>query len=324
VRVDNGSSFVEFNYNKFLNNQNIYVNAYDGTTALLHIRVWSPSNNITFYGNELGTIKTNMSEALTFDGSGTSGVLVENNWIHDTDGIGIDAHGGANNYTIRGNKLEYISIKRDGSVWYGQSATAIYNDGGNTGVMERNFVNHGGIGFEALSEPGMPATHDVTIRNNVVQNSQMGIVLGTWYSNTDGSSVYNTHVFNNTFYSNGTGIFVRPMTSASVSWENNIFANNGTAYVNTLNWNPGTANYNLYFGGGTGPGTNSVTLNPLFNNALAGDLSLQPTSPAINAGDPSTSATVVGAVDFAGNPRILGGRIDIGAYEARFSKSHSR
>jgi hypothetical protein len=156
----------------------------------------------------------------------------------------------------------------------------------------------------------------VTIRNNVVQNSQYGIVLGTWYSNTDGSSVYNIHVFNNTFYSNGTGIFVRPMTSASVSWENNIFANNGTAYVNTLNWNPGTANYNLYFGGGTGPGANSVTLNPLFNNALAGDFSLQPTSPAINAGDPSTSATVVGAVDFAGNPRILGGRIDIGAYSS--------
>jgi hypothetical protein len=315
VRVDNGSSFVEFNYNKFLNNQNIYVNAFDGTTALLHIRVWSPSNNVTFYGNELGTIKTNMSEALTFDGSGTSGVLVENNWIHDTDGIGIDVHGGANNYTIRGNKLEYISIKRDGSVWYGQSSTAIYNDGGNTGVMERNFIDHTGEGFQALSEPGQPATHDVTIRNNVVQNSQYGIVLGTWYSNTDGSSIYNIHVFNNTFYSNSTGIFVRPMTSASVSWENNIFANNSTAYVNTLNWNPGTANYNLYFGGGTGPGANSVTLNPLFNNALAGDLSLQPTSPAINAGDPSTSATVVGAVDFAGNPRILGGRIDIGAYE---------
>ena len=61
--------------------------------------------------------------------------------------------------------------------------------------------------------------------------------------------------------------------------------------------------YNLYFGG-AGPGANSVTLNPLFNNALAGDFSLQPTSPAINAGDPSTSATVVGAVDFAGNPRV--------------------
>jgi hypothetical protein len=142
-------------------------------------------------------------------------------------------------------------------------------------------------------------------------------VLGTWYSNTDGSNVYNINVFNNTFYSNGTGIVVRPMVSSTVAWENNNFANNGTTYVNTLNWNPGTVGYNLYFGGGTGPGTNSVTLNPMFNNALSGDFSLQTTSPAINAGDPSTSATVVGAVDFAVNPRILGARIDIGACSSR-------
>jgi hypothetical protein len=305
------SNYVEFKYNKFLNLKD--TGPHDGTSAMAAFRTFS-SNNLLVHRNEFGNLVTNYSEALENDQNSTF-FTAENNWIHDTDGIGIDAHGGANNYTIRGNKLEYISIKRDGSVWYGQSSTAIYNDGGNTGLMERNFIDHTGEGFQALSEPGQPTTHDVTIRNNVVQNSQYGIVLGTWYSNTDGSSIYNIHVFNNTFYSNGTGIFVRPMTSASVSWENNIFANNGTAYVNTLNWNPGTANYNLYFGGGTGPGANSVTLNPLFNNALAGDLSLQPTSPAINAGDPSTSATVVGSVDFAGNPRILGGRIDIGAYE---------
>jgi len=52
-------------------------------------------------------------------------------------------------------------------------------------------------------------------------------------------------------------------------------------------------------------------------NASAGNFSLQPTSPAINAGDPSTSSFAVGAVDLAGNVRILGRRIDIGAYEAR-------
>jgi Abnormal spindle-like microcephaly-assoc'd, ASPM-SPD-2-Hydin len=306
------SNFIEFKYNKFLSIKDTA--PHDGTSALGVFRI-SASNNVWVYGNEFGNTVSNYGETLTNDQNSTF-FTAENNWIHDTDAIGIDVHGGANNYTIRGNKLEYISIKRDGSVWYGQSSTAIYNDGGNTGVMERNFIDHAGQGFQALAEPGQPAAHDVTIRNNVVQNSLDGIVLGTWYSNTDGSSVYNINVFNNTFYSNVTGIVVRPMTSASVSWENNIFANNGTAYVNTLNWNPGTANYNLYFGGGTGPGANSVTLNPLFNNALAGDFSLQPTSPAINAGDPSTSATVVGAVDFAGNPRILGGRIDIGAYSS--------
>jgi hypothetical protein len=320
VRIDGTSNYVKFKYNKFLNNKE--TGPWNGCCAFAHFRVWGPATNVWVYGNEFGNIVTVYGETLTADGTSQTNFTAENNWLHDTDAIAIDLHGGANNYTIRGNKLEYISIQRDGTVWYNNPSVAIYNDGGNTGVMERNFVSHAGVGFEALSEPGQPATHDVTIRNNVAEYCQRGIVLGTWYSNTDGSSVYNLHAFNNTFYGNIQGIVIRPMVSATVAWENNIFANNIAAYVNTLNWNPGNVDYNLYsgdlyFGGGTGPGVHVLTSDPLFVNASAGNFSLQSTSPAINAGDPSTSATVVGAVDVAGNLRILGGRIDIGAYEAR-------
>jgi hypothetical protein len=319
LRIDNGSSFVEFNYNKFLNLRNIYPTR-DGTAALLAIRIWSPSNNITFNGNEVGTIWTNMSEALTFEGSAATDGLVEDNYIHDTDQLGATTYNGANNITFRHNKLEYISIKRDGTVWFNNPSVALYADSGYSIVMERNFVNHAGVGVEALSEPGQPATHDVTIRNNIVENSnQSGIVLGTWYSSTDSSSVYNINIWNNTFYANTIGVTIRPMVSSTVAWENNIFANNGRTYLNPLYWNPGSVDYNLYFGDGNapGPGPHGPTSDPLFHNASAGDFSLQPMSPAINAGDPGTSVTVVGAVDLAGNPRILGGRIDIGAYEAQ-------
>jgi hypothetical protein len=316
LRIDNGSSYVEFNYNKFLNLRNIYPTR-DGTAALLAIYVWGPAHDVTFNGNEMGTIWVNMSQVVTFE-SGASNILEENDYIHDVDQIGIDAHSGSNNYTIRGNKLEYISIKRDGTVWFNNPSVAIYNDGGNTGVIERNFVNHAGVGFQALSEPGQPAAHDVTIRNNVVENSySSGVVIGTWYSSTDGSSVYNINVWNNTFYANTTGVTIRPMVSSTVAWENNIFANNGTTYANPLNWNPGTAGYNVYFGGGTGPGTNNLISNPLFVSASTGNFSLQSTSPGVNAGDPSSSTSIVGTVDFAGNPRIQGARIDIGASEVQ-------
>jgi hypothetical protein len=83
------------------------------------------------------TIVSNYSEALTADGPSQSNFVVENNWIHDTDALAIDLHGGAHNYTIRGNRLEYISKRRDGTIWYGNPSVPIYNDGGNTGIPAR-------------------------------------------------------------------------------------------------------------------------------------------------------------------------------------------
>jgi Protein of unknown function (DUF1565) len=315
LRIDNGSSYVEFNYNKFVNLRNIHP-VRDGSAALLAIYVWGPANHVTFHGNEMGSIWTNMSQVVTFE-SGASNILEENDYIHDVDQIAIDAHAGSNNYTIRGNRLEYISIKREGTVWFNNPSVAIYNDGGNTGVIERNFIRFAGVGIEALSEPGQAATHDVTVRNNVVRDCQRGIVLGTWYSSTDGSSVSRINVWNNTFYGNAVGVVIRPMLSSTVTWKNNIFAGNVTTYSNPLDWDPGAVGYNLYFGGGAGPGSNNVISDPVFANASSGDFSLQARSPGISAGDPHSPKNFIGLTDFAGNPRIAGARVDIGAYEAQ-------
>ena len=315
VRVDSNSSYIEFNQNSFLNDKNIYP-ASDGTAALLFFRTWQ-SNYITVNGNEFGNINTVMSEVVTVS-DGSSNTLIENNYVHDTDGIAISAWSGANNFSFIGNKTEYISVRHDGTVWYNNPAVAIYSDGGFSGTMERNMVSYAGVGYEALSEPGQPATHDITISSNIAENCvSAGVVIGTWYSDTDGSSVYNVVIDNNDFYHNSVGVAIRPMTSATVTWENNIVANNTTNYYNSLNWNPGNTGYNLYFGADVGPGSNNVTSDPLFGNAAAGDLSLQAGSPAINAGDPNTPQSAVGSLSYDGSTRIQGGAIDIGAYEAR-------
>jgi hypothetical protein len=66
---------------------------------------------------------------------------------------------------------------------------------------------------------------------------------------------------------------------------------------------------------------NSLTRDPLFINAAAGDLRLHPDSPGINGGDPDTDLSVFPTngsndpIDLNGSPRIYEGRIDIGAYE---------
>jgi hypothetical protein len=59
-------------------------------------------------------------------------------------------------------------------------------------------------------------------------------------------------------------------------------------------------------------GTGNITNNPLFVNPAAGLYELQPGSPCVNAGD---NAYVSTTTDLAGNPRIAGGTVDMGAYE---------
>jgi hypothetical protein len=59
-------------------------------------------------------------------------------------------------------------------------------------------------------------------------------------------------------------------------------------------------------------GVGNITSDPKFVNYAGGNLRLQTNSPCINAGD---NAYVVGSTDLDGNPRIVGGAVDIGAYE---------
>ena len=59
-------------------------------------------------------------------------------------------------------------------------------------------------------------------------------------------------------------------------------------------------------------GSGNITNQPLFVNAAMGDYRLSADSPCINRGN---DTFVAGVTDLAGNPRIVGDRVDMGAYE---------
>ncbi|MCE6991159.1 choice-of-anchor Q domain-containing protein [Dyadobacter sp. CY323] len=59
----------------------------------------------------------------------------------------------------------------------------------------------------------------------------------------------------------------------------------------------------------------AVPLEEVFNNTTFGDFGLKTCSPAINAGMPDVSALDLPEVDLAGQERIFGDQIDMGAYE---------
>jgi predicted outer membrane repeat protein len=61
-----------------------------------------------------------------------------------------------------------------------------------------------------------------------------------------------------------------------------------------------------------GTSNSNITNNPSFMNGGGGDFHLSSTSPCVNSGN---NADVNGATDLDGNPRIVGGSVDIGAYE---------
>jgi hypothetical protein len=129
---------------------------------------------------------------------------------------------------------------------------------------------------------GGGAEHAVLVNCTVVSNSASA-VLG-YGGGADQSELHNCIVYYNNF-------------SAPYTANANV-SQSGVSYCCTL---PLLTN---------GPG--NITNAPLFLNLASGDFHLQTNSPCI---DSATNLPSIGGVDLDGRPRVVGNRVDMGAYE---------
>lgn len=315
------------------------VHGTSGTTSL---------NNIIIDGNELYNLKLGSSEALVLNGN-VANWQVTNNVIHDVNNIGIDLIGFEDtapaNDQARDGVVAYnhvYNITSAGNVAYGneRSAGCIYVDGGTRITIEYNKAHNCNIGVEIASEHQGKATSYVTVRNNFLyNNTDAGISMGGY--DAQRGSTENCVIVNNTLYNNatlsdawGAELYIQYDTRNNTI-KNNIFvALSGKPYI--MSWSAvmtnNVMNYNLFYGGaswqwknvsyttfasyqsGSGNDANSLNnVNPQLMNPASGDLHLQSTSPAINAGQ---NLAVSGPYDIDGETRTQN-VIDIGADEVR-------
>jgi hypothetical protein len=159
-------------------------------------------------------------------------------------------------------------------------------------VLSDNWANYGGGAHASI-------LHNCLVTGNAAYSTGGGVLS---------SLLRNCSIVGNTSSGSGGGIQDSVLTNCIV------YLNTATGNVSSSNWIGGTFRWSC-----TAPlpsGTGNVASDPQFANPAGSDYHLLPNSRCINAGN--NSATLV-SIDLDGNPRMMGGAVDFGAYEVQAS-----
>jgi len=221
------------------------------------------------------------------------------------------------------------------ALWVSNSGSIV-----NCSVYENDAGNNCG-GFETYD------TDSVFVDGCLVHdNTTGGDIAGLYFNECDTLTLQNSLIYDNIATASTGGIaFIIP-TNSYTMLNCTIFGNesginggglevvgsatfvNSIIYGNTAPLNPQiqsqfasegfSIGYSCVQGGysGTGAGTGIISSDPLFVNSGSGDFHLSGSSPCINTG--SNDAVSGIATDFEGDPRIVGGVVDMGVDETPY------
>ncbi|MEP1490000.1 MAG: discoidin domain-containing protein [Algibacter sp.] len=282
-----------------------WVEAIDGATVTSAL---NQARNGVISGNKVTSCRSPIAAAAGIYCDGSANVTVENNEASDGQ-VGFSI-GNENTSSNSGNHIVRNNVAYD-NAWAGflfgvpDAAGNSYID--NVSVTGNTSFRNGGVIDTYLGSMGQSEViinkniNNLTIENNIFYSPNHANLISISAAFTTGyEAYYNTMSFDyNTYYSDittsgATGIF--DLSQAGLGWYGTF------AYYqasNTLSLDQ-----------------NSQFSDPLFTNTTSGsvDLSLQSTSPAIDAGNPAYTVST-GETDILGNDRIASSIVDAGAYE---------
>ena len=201
-------------------------------------------------------------------------------------GYGGGAYWGTlNNCTLTGNRATYAGVS--GSAYGGGT----YNSTLNNCILAGNVASTSG-------------TRDPS---HAYGGGAYGGVLNncTLVGNTASLITYVGQTYSTDRTANGGGVYGGTLNNCIVWGNSFILRGTGHNHINcTFSYSCTTPSP-----GGTG----NITSDPLFMDFANGDYRLKPHSPCVNKG---SNALAVGDTDVEGNPRIIYGTVDMGAYES--------
>lgn len=197
--------------------------------------------------------------------------------------------------TITDVRFEGNSANTGGGL-YNHTEAGVSNPVLTNVVFKGNSGNAGGaMHNQAAGGVASPVLTNVTFSGNSAVDG------GGMHNIAPDSGTSAPTIRNCVFWDNPGGSIVNPDSEASPV----------TSFSLVEGCNPGES----WNGGcGTDGGGNLPDADPLFANGVAGDFRLLPGSPAIFTGNPDLATGV--DTDLSGNPRLVDGQIDLGAYQS--------